>query len=106
MCGVFIFVEMVPGENISYYICEKGGKRMDLQLKAIRSNADLSLEKMAAAIGVSKTSVWRWEHKISAIPEEAFKRYCEICGADQPTIEALRKNLKIKERISEHDTRK
>lgn len=79
---------------------------MDLQLKAIRSNANLSLEKMSAAIGVSKTSVWRWEHRISAIPEDAFNRYCKICGADQPTIEMLRKNLEIKERISEHDSRK
>lgn len=93
-------------ENISYYICEKGGREMDLQLKAIRSNANLSLEKMAAEIGVSKTSVWRWEHRISAIPEGAFKKYCEICGADQPTIETLRKNLEIKERTSEHDSRK
>lgn len=74
---------------------------MELQLKAIRANADYSLEELAKKLGYSKSSVWRWEHQLAAIPAKAFDEYCLLCGADQKTVESLRRRLKIKDNKNE-----
>ncbi|RHV32373.1 XRE family transcriptional regulator [Ruminococcus sp. OM05-10BH] len=71
---------------------------LELQLKAIRANADYSLEQLAEKLGCGKSTVWRWEHQLSPMPPKMFEAYCAACGADDVTKEALRKRLNIQEK--------
>lgn len=53
---------------------------MKLSLRAARVNAGFSQEKLAKLIGVSKSTVSRWETGILPVPESLLLRICEICS--------------------------
>ena len=52
---------------------------MKISMRAARTNKNLSLEDMSFKMGVSKSTIHRWEKGIQSVPDEAFLKYCEVC---------------------------
>lgn len=51
------------------------------RIKAIRKQKKISVESMASALGVSKTTVYRYEDStIEKIPVNVFSKLCDILG--------------------------
>ena len=59
---------------------------MKITLKAARVNAGYSQESLAKQIGVSKSTVSRWEVGVLPIPNEKLLEICEICGLEKESI--------------------
>lgn len=59
------------------------------KIKAIRQNLKLSQEELAHKLGVSFTSVNRWENgqtKPSKLARKQLEALCKECGYEMPTI--------------------
>lgn len=59
---------------------------MVLTLKAARVNAGLTQKQMADKLGVSETTVWKWETGASEPRLSQFKMFCEACGVKMSDI--------------------
>lgn len=66
---------------------------MRISMKAARVNNNLSLEDVSKKMGVSKSTVNRWENDIIPIPQDMFIEYCGVCDIDTKRVKA---NIKIK----------
>ena len=59
---------------------------MKISLKAARVNAGFSQESLAKQIGVSKSTISRWEIGIIKVPDEELINICSICGLEKEDI--------------------
>lgn len=59
---------------------------MKITLKAARVNAGFSQDAMAKQIGVSKSTISRWEVGRLPIPDEELKKICDICQLQKEDI--------------------
>jgi transcriptional regulator with XRE-family HTH domain len=57
-----------------------------ISLKAARVNAGFSQESLAHKIGVSKSTISRWEIGSIQIPNNALDDICKICGLEKENI--------------------
>lgn len=65
---------------------------MDISLKAARINANLTQEAAAKLIGVSPTSLIKWEKGVTQPRTMHFLKMCSVYGID-PSIVFLPKKL-------------
>jgi len=65
-----------------------------IQLKAARSNADLSLDDMSKALKTSKNTVIDWEKERKPIPYEKYLLYCKTCNIDPKYVRAWVKQIR------------
>lgn len=49
-------------------------------IKVVRQHANLNQEELGDLVGVSKSSVSRWEAGLRGIPEKKLKKAVEACG--------------------------
>lgn len=75
---------------------ERRDKAVKILMKAARVNKNMSLSDMSAALGVSKSTVCRWEKGQLPVPEDIFMRYCSVCDVDTENVIA---NVKRKEEM-------
>ena len=59
---------------------------MKLTLKAARVNAGYSQNAMAKELGVSKSTISRWETGVLAIPDDTFLKMCNLCRVEKKDI--------------------
>lgn len=59
---------------------------MKISLKAARVNAGFSQDALAKQIGVSKSTISRWEIGILKIPENSLKQICDLCQLEKEDI--------------------
>lgn len=59
---------------------------MKISLKAARVNAGFSQDAMAKELGISKSTISRWEVGRLGIPVEMLTKICEICQVDKDDI--------------------
>lgn len=59
---------------------------MKISLKAARVNAGFSQDALAKQIGVSKSTISRWEIGILKIPENSLKKICDLCQLEKEDI--------------------
>ena len=59
---------------------------MKISLKAARVNAGFSQESLAKQIGVSKSTISRWEIGIIKVPDKELINICSICGLEKEDI--------------------
>lgn len=57
-----------------------------ITLKAARVNAGLSQEKLAKILGVSKTTVNKWENAKTSISASHFQKLSDLAGVPQDYI--------------------
>ena len=51
-----------------------------ISMKAARNDRNMTLDDMAAKLGVCKTTVIKWEHNRIAPKPEQHVAYCNACG--------------------------
>ena len=59
---------------------------MKISLKAARVNAGFSQDALAKRIGVSKSTISRWELGTLTIPNNALNKICEVCQLEKDNI--------------------
>lgn len=59
---------------------------MKISLKAARVNAGFSQDQLAKQIGVSKSTISRWELNILEIPDEMLCKICDSCHVKKKDI--------------------
>lgn len=59
---------------------------MKISLRAARVNAGFSQDELARKIGVSKSTISRWEVGRLKIPKEKLDEICEICSLNKKNI--------------------
>lgn len=59
---------------------------MKISLRAARVNAGFSQETLAKQIGVSKSTVSRWEIGLLPVPDGMLQKICAICNLKQEDI--------------------
>lgn len=59
---------------------------MKISLKAARVNAGFSQDALAKQIGVSKSTISRWEIGILKIPENSLRKICDLCQLQKEDI--------------------
>lgn len=59
---------------------------MKISLKAARVNAGFSQDALAKQIGVSKSTISRWEIGILKIPENSLRKICDLCQLEKEDI--------------------
>lgn len=69
---------------------------MKISLKAARNNCNLSQVLLAKKLGVSKSTISRWESGDIPIPEKMLRELCVICGVNEKNIK-VRKEIKTNE---------
>lgn len=77
---------LLSWDFISYYLVRKEGNWVKISLKAARVNAGLSQDALAKEIGVSKSTVSRWEIGRIAIPDDELQKICNICKINKKDI--------------------
>lgn len=66
---------------------------MRITLKAARVNKKLSLKEMSKELGISTSTINRWEREITPIPDNYFIEFCKLCDVDTKNVKA---NIKLK----------
>lgn len=67
---------------LPYYIQlfhEREAERVVISLKAARINADISQQEISKILGVSPSTISRWETGQLKVPDNIIEKYCEIC---------------------------
>ena len=59
---------------------------LKLSLKAARTNANLSQSDVAKVLGVSKSTVSRWERGNVKIPDDCLQKICIMCDCSPGEI--------------------
>ena len=67
---------------------------MQLSLKAARTNENLSQQALAKYLGVSSSTLSRWELGEIMIPEEKLIKLCAICHIKKEDIKITLKGSK------------
>lgn len=62
---------------------------MRLSLRAARVNARFSQSGLAEKIGVSKSTISRWETGVLPIPENFLSQICDLCGVKKDDLVLL-----------------
>ena len=56
---------------------------MKITLKAARINANLKQEQVAIKLGVTESTVSRWENGKTKVPKKYIDNLCKICNIDK-----------------------
>ena len=64
---------------------------MVISLKAARINADISQQQMAKKLGVSPSTISRWETGQLPVPDDIVNKYCVICNINKEDIKLTKK---------------
>lgn len=59
---------------------------MKLSLRAARVNARFSQSDLAEKIGVSKSTISRWETGVLPVPEDFLTQICDLCGVKKDDL--------------------
>ncbi len=59
---------------------------MQLSLKAARINAEITVERAADAVAVSRSTLYNWESGITEPGYKQLRALCELYGVDTNSI--------------------